>query len=120
MSRDPTAYIHLMLLWTSCQLLVWMVGRDSLETDWWRSLALAAVGTLVPAFAVLLAVSHGTLGLVAAAVVMGLLIWGISGFLYEPEFRQRLLMAIIVPILAILSYPLAVFLRNLLIDSMIP
>ena len=118
--RDPTAIFYFILLWLGCQLIVWLVGRDSLDNEWWRSGALAGLATITPTVVFILVVNEGATGLVGAAVVLALLTWIVSGLLYEPELRQRILITVLVPALAAGVFPLAVFLRNLLIESVSP
>ena len=118
--RDPTAIFYFVLLWLGCQLIIWLVGRDSLDNEWWRSAALALLATVVPTVTYILAVNEGAGGLVAAAVLLCLLTWIVSGMLYEPELRQRILIAVLVPAVAVGALPIAVWLRNLLIVSVAP
>ena len=118
--RDPTAIFYFLLLWLGCQFIIWLVGRDSLDNEWWRSGALAGLATIVPTVVYILVVNEGIAGLVGAAVALALLTWIVSGLLYEPELRQRILISVLVPALAAGVFPLAVFLRNLLIESFSP
>ncbi len=110
--RDPTAYIHLLMLWMAIQLLVWLVGRDSLENDFWRSFALAAMCTIVPALVFAMGSADGLKGMLAAAILLALPVWIVSGLLYEPETRQRIILTTVVPAISLLLMPVALWLRS--------
>ena len=113
--NDPAAIFYFLLMWLGSQLIVWLVGKDSLDTDWWRSAALAAISTVVPAMVIIVAANEGVAGLVAAGVLIALVIWIISGMLYEPEFLQRLLISLLIPALAGAAFPFALWLRECLV-----
>jgi hypothetical protein len=117
--RDPTAIFYFILMWLGIQLIVWLVGRDSLDNEWWRSAALAALSTVTPLVIFVTVENEGAAGFVAAAVLLTLLVWIISGFLYEPDLREKVLISVLVPALAAGVFPIAVWLRRLILGELL-
>jgi len=109
--RDPTAYIHLLMLWMAIQLLIWLVGRDSLENEFWRSFALAVMCTIVPAMVFAMGSADGLEGMVAAAILLALPVWIVTGLLYEPETRQRMILSTAIPAISLILMPVSLWLR---------
>lgn len=99
--RSPSTAIYLLMMLVCVQLVVWLVGRDSLDTEWWRSATLAAVSIVITSFVAIFGFYEGILGYCAAAGLLALLVWILSGLLYEPEMRQRIIISLSVPALAI-------------------
>lgn len=119
-SRDPTTIFHLVMLWASVQLIIWIVGRDSLENDAWRSFALAILTTIVPAMVAAMGSVDGAKGLIAAAILLALPVWIVCGYLYEPETRQRVILTVAVPVASVVLYPVAAFLRGWIFGGPLP
>lgn len=108
--RDPASFVALVFLIVAVQAVVWLIGRHSLDLEWWRSLPLTVVLWFASSFIV-----HGGFSLDAMAgahAASALLIWILAGYLYEPEFRQRLLLALLLPLLAYLALPLGLLVRK--------
>ena len=117
---DPTGYIHLLMLWMAIQLLVWLVGRDSLENDLWRGFALAVMCSIVPAMVFAMDSANGTEGMLAAAILLALPVWIVSGLLYEPETRQRIILTTVIPAISLLLMPVALWLRAQIFGEAFP
>lgn len=108
--RDPAAYFAVLFLALAFQGVVWLIGRNSLELDWWRTMPFA----LLLSFAAPVA---GLMGFTAAAVagcllVSALVVWELARLLYEPQRSQRLAMAAVFPVLGMAAMPVGQLLRQ--------
>jgi len=108
--RDPAAYVALVFLIISVQGVVWLIGRHSIDLNWWRSLPFSIV--LYFASSLMTHAGFPLESLVAGYAASALLIWIFAGFLYEPELRQRILMALLLPLLAFVAVPLGLLARR--------
>ncbi len=110
--KDPAAYFALAFLVLSIQGLVWGIGRDSLELDWWRTLPLAFL--LLYAFPIVTATGLTPLSVGVCLVLSAMLVWSLAGFFYEADRRQRFVMCSVLPFLGMVAFPLGVGLRRTL------
>lgn len=115
--HDLATIFYFAMMWASVQLIIWLVGRDSLENDAWRSAALALVSVVLPGLLMVFSQSRSAGDLIGGALVIFLIVWIVSGFLYEPELKQRVIITLAVSALAIVMLPLAFWLRNRLMDG---
>lgn len=116
--HDLAALIYFGMMWASIQLIIWLAGRDSLENDAWRSAALALVSVVLPGLLVVFTQSASAGNLIGGALVIFLIVWILSGVLYEPELKQRAIITLAVSILAIALMPLALWMRQKLMGAM--
>lgn len=108
--RDPAAYIALLFLLISIQTFVWIIGRHSLELDWWRTAPIAFV--LLYALPVTMALSDFFPAIIVCFAISAVLVWALAEFFYEPDLRQRIAMATVLPVLGMIALPLGVFVRR--------
>ncbi|MEQ1843015.1 MAG: hypothetical protein ABL994_21645, partial [Verrucomicrobiales bacterium] len=76
--------------------------------DWWRT----------PPFAIVLLVTMA-MGVTLPAVIVcfaisAILVWAMAGYFYEPDLRQRIAMATVLPIFGMVAFPLGLFLRRVI------
>ncbi|HRQ90661.1 MAG TPA: hypothetical protein PLA50_17845 [Bacteroidia bacterium] len=110
MRYDPALYFGLAFSVLSIQCLVWIIGRYSLELDWWRTLPFAYI--LNYAFPIVAAKEWTLQAVGVCYVVSAMVVWALSGFLYEPERWQRCVMSAVFPALGIVALPIGVWLRK--------
>lgn len=108
--RDPAAYIGLLFLFVSVQTFVWIIGRDSLEHDWWRTTPFAFV--LLYALPVITATGVTISAIIVCFLISAILVWIMAGFFYETDLRQRIAMATVLPLFGMVALPLGFFLRR--------
>lgn len=112
--RDPAVYIALLFLVLSIQLLVWVIGRDSLELDWWRTLPFAIL--LLYGLPLATATGFTVLSVVLYLVISAMVVWSLAGFFYEADCRQRITMILVLPLIGMVALPLGFFLRRVIFN----
>jgi len=112
--RDPATYIALLFLVISIQTFVWIIGRYSLELDWWRTAPIAFV--LLYALPVTMALGDPIPAVIVCFAISAILVWALAGFFYEPDLRQRIAMATVLPIFGMVALPLGLFLRRVIFE----
>lgn len=114
--RDPAAYLALVFLFLTIQGFVWIIGRNSLEHDWWRTAPFAVV--LLYALPVVAALAKGsmTTAILVSFAISAILVWTMAGFFYEPDRRQRIAMTLVLPLFGMAAMPLGLALRRVIFD----
>ncbi|MDA7921459.1 hypothetical protein N9B21_01365 [Verrucomicrobiales bacterium] len=96
--RDPAVYIAFLILIPTIQLLLWGIGRYSLDMEWWKgtslSVAVLALGGLI-----LPLVENNPKNFIGIYSLCAIAVWIISNFLYEPDLWQRLVLTLVAPFL---------------------
>lgn len=96
--RDPALIIALFILIPTIQLLLWGIGRYSLDTEWWKGTCLSAA-VLVLCVMIPPIVDNNLKTLIGVYSLCALAVWIISHVLYEPELWQRVLLTLLSPLL---------------------
>lgn len=97
-SRDPASVIALFILIPTVQLLLWGIGRYSLDTEWWKGTCLSVV-LVVLSMMILPIMDNDFKTQIGFYSLCALAVWILSNFLYEPELWQRVVLTLVSPLL---------------------
>lgn len=111
-NERPRRIFRLLFLVLSIQLFVWMIGRDSLELDWWRTLPFAF--PLLYGLPIATATGFTLLAVALYFAISGAVVWSLAGFFYEADRRQRIAMVVVLPLVGMAALPLGFYLRRLI------
>ena len=112
---DMGIYLTAIIMVVLTQTLIWAIGRYSLDLDLWRCLALCAVAGMA---GIVSAMGIGGINGMLAGWVFGAFAgYLIGGVLYDFELWQRIMVAVVVPVFALISFIAGYWLKGLLMEN---